>query len=161
MIEANRSIDGVSPLHEAQLRNSLRWDCSMHQQLSGKFCLLFEPDTSWCLASKLRHFPSFYPPSTYDTIRHRWRLPCCGPEKKKSWERVLARFFTLCIFSGAFRLFGAFDPWRCKTYWIVHNVVFACLRFGAWPFLVLQCAQNWLLLTGIESSKPARPCPSI
>ena len=44
MIEANWSIDGVSPLHKAQLGNSLRRDCSRHQQLSGKFCLLFEPN---------------------------------------------------------------------------------------------------------------------
>ena len=43
----------------------------------------------------------------------------------------------------------------------LRNIVFACLRFGDWPFLVLQCAQNRSILTGSESSKPARPCPLI
>ena len=43
----------------------------------------------------------------------------------------------------------------------LRNIVFACLTFGGWPFLVLQCAQNRSLLTGSESAGPARPWPSI
>lgn len=59
MIEANRSIDGVSPLHEAQLRNSLRQDCSMHQQLSGKFAFCLNLTSGGHVMMSCVQTPSF------------------------------------------------------------------------------------------------------
>ena len=141
MIEANWSIDGVSPLHEAQLGNSLRRDCSMHQQLSGKFCILLERARQDVLRPNSVVSPHLIPLQhkiwfIIDDDRHVAALKT--KIARKGAGAILHPLHLFRVDFWCLLPLRAFVPWRCKTYWIVRCVM---LYLRAWRWcLALSCS---------------------